>query len=162
MSLKLYEIPSEIDALIDPETGEITDAEKLTELVNRFNNGVEWLALEVKNSLAEADALKKEKDAFAQREKVASNRAKNLKNYLAYLLHGEKFKTDKVAISWRRSEQVQVDEENFLRWAKEHGAHAFLRWKEPEVDKTALKEAFKQGIEVPYAELVENQSIQIK
>lgn len=34
--------------------------------------------------------------------------------------------------------------------------------KEPEVDKTALKEAFKQGIEVPYAELVENQSIQIK
>lgn len=160
MSLKLYEIPTEIDALIDPETGEITDVEKLTELVNRFNNGVEWLALEVKNSLAEADALKKEKDAFAQREKVASNRAKNLKNYLTYLLNGEKFKTDKVAISWRRSEQVQVDEENFLPWAKEH--NAYLRWKEPEVDKTALKEAFKQGIEVPYAELVENQSIQIK
>lgn len=160
MSLKLYEIPTEIDALIDPETGEITDAEKLTELVNRFNNGVEWLALEVKNSLAEADALKKEKDAFAQREKVASNRAKNLKNYLTYLLNGEKFKTDKVAITWRRSEQVQVDEENFLPWAKEH--NAYLRWKEPEVDKTALKEAFKQGIEVPYAELVENQSIQIK
>lgn len=160
MSLKLYEIPTEIDALIDPETGEITDAEKLTELVNRFNNGVEWLALEVKNSLAEADALKKEKDAFAQREKVASNRAKNLKNYLSYLLNGEKFKTDKVAISWRRSEQVQVDEENFLPWAKEH--NAYLRWKEPEVDKAALKEAFKQGIEVPYAELVENQSIQIK
>ena len=160
MSLKLYEIPAEIDALIDPDTGEITDTEKLTELVNRFNNGVEWLALEVKNSLAEADALKKEKDAFAQREKVASNRAKNLKNYLTYLLNGEKFKTDKVAISWRRSEQVQVDEENFLPWAKEH--NAYLRWKEPEVDKTALKEAFKQGIEVPYAELVENQSIQIK
>lgn len=160
MSLKLYEIPTEIDALIDPETGEITDADKLTELVNRFNNGVEWLALEVKNSLAEADALKKEKDAFAQREKVASNRAKNLKNYLTYLLNGEKFKTDKVAISWRRSEQVQVDEENFLPWAKEH--NAYLRWKEPEVDKAALKEAFKQGIEVPYAELVENQSIQIK
>lgn len=160
MSLKLYEIPTEIDALIDPETGEITDADKLTELVNRFNNGVEWLALEVKNSLAEADALKKEKDAFAQREKVASNRAKNLKNYLTYLLNGEKFKTDKVAISWRRSEQVQVDEKNFLPWAKEH--NAYLRWKEPEVDKTALKEAFKQGIEVPYAELVENQSIQIK
>lgn len=160
MSLKLYEIPAEIDALIDPDTGEITDADKLTELVNRFNNGVEWLALEVKNSLAEADALKKEKDAFAQREKVASNRAKNLKNYLTYLLNGEKFKTDKVAISWRRSEQVQVDEENFMPWAKEH--NAYLRWKEPEVDKTALKEAFKQGIEVPYAELVENQSIQIK
>lgn len=158
--MKLYEIPMEIDALIDPETGEITDTEKLHELVSRYNNGVEWLALEVKNSLAEAEALKHEKDSFAQREKVASNRAKNLKNYLAFLLQGEKFKTEKVAISWRRSEQVQVDEENFLPWAKEH--NAYLRWKEPEVDKTALKEAFKQGIEVPYAELVENQSIQIK
>ena len=158
--MKLYEIPMEIDALIDPETGEITDTEKLHELVSRYNNGVEWLALEVKNSLAEADALKKEKDSFAQREKVASNRAKNLKNYLAFLLQGEKFKTEKVAISWRRSEQVQVDDENFMPWAKEH--NAFLRWKEPEVDKVALKEAIKNGIEVPYAALVENQSIQIK
>lgn len=158
--MKLYEIPMEIDALIDPETGEITDAEKLQELVKRYNNGLEWLALEVKNSLAEADALKKEKDSFAQREKVASNRAKNLKNYLAFLLQGEKFKTEKVAITWRRSEQVQVDDENFLPWAKEH--NAFLRWKEPEVDKVALKDAMKNGVQVPYAELVENQSIQIK
>jgi hypothetical protein len=57
--MKLYEIPMEIDALIDPETGEITDTEKLHELVSRYNNGVEWLALEVKNSLAEAEAFGK-------------------------------------------------------------------------------------------------------
>lgn len=158
--MKLYEIPAEIEALIDPETGEITDADKLNELVSRYNNGVEWLALEVKNSLAEAEALKKERESFAQREKVASNRAKNLKNYLAYLLQGEKFKTEKVAITWRRSEQVQVDDENFMLWAKEQ--NAYLRWKEPEVDKVALKEAIKSGIEVPFAKLVENQSIQIR
>ena len=121
---------------------------------------MEWLALEVKNSLAEAEALKHEKDSFAQREKVALNRAKNLKNYLAFLLQGEKFKTEKVAISWRKSEQVQVDDENFMLWAKEQ--NAFLRWKEPEVDKVALKDAIKSGVEVPYARLVENQSIQIK
>ena len=158
--MKLYEIPNEVDNLIDPESGEITDADKLQELVNKYNNGVEWLALEVKNSLAEAEALKHEKDSFAQREKVALNRAKNLKNYLAFLLQGEKFKTEKVAISWRKSEQVQVDDENFMLWAKEQ--NAFLRWKEPEVDKVALKDAIKSGVEVPYARLVENQSIQIK
>lgn len=158
--MKLYEIPMEIDALIDPETGEITDPEKLQELMSRYNNGVEWLALEVKNSLAEAEALKHEKDAFAQRQKVAENRVKSLKNYLSFLLQGEKFKTDKVAISFRKSEQVQVDDENFMLWAKER--NAYLRWKEPEVDKAALKEALKSGIQVPYAELVENQSIQIK
>ena len=159
-NLKLYEIPNEIENLIDPETGEITDVDKLNELVSKYNNGVEWLALEVKNSLAEAEAYKHEKDAFAQRQKTAENRARNMKNYISYLLNGEKFKTNKVAISFRRSEAVEVDEENFMLWAKEH--NAYLRWKEPEVDKTALKEAFKQGIEVPYARLVENNSIKIK
>ena len=158
-TMKLYEIPGEITDLLDPETGEITDEEALGKLLRKWNNGIEWLALEVKNSLAEAEALKKEKEAFAARQKTAENRAKSLKNYLAYLLNGEKFKTDRVQISWRRSEQVQTDDE-FMLWAMEHSA--YLRWKEPEVDKAALKDALKQGIEVPHAVLVENSNIQIK
>lgn len=157
--MKLYEIPGEITDLLDPETGEITDEEALGKLLRKWNNGVEWLALEVKNSLAEAEALKKEKEAFAARQKTAENRAKSLKNYLGFLLNGEKFKTDRVQISWRRSEQVQTDDQ-FLLWAQEN--NAFLRWKEPEVDRAALKDALKQGIEVPHAVLVENQNIQIK
>lgn len=157
--MKLYEIPGEITDLLDPETGEITDEEALGKLLRKWNNGVEWLALEVKNSLAEAEALKKEKEAFAARQKTAENRAKSLKNYLGFLLNGEKFKTDRVQISWRRSEQVQTDDE-FILWALEN--NAYLRFKEPEVDKAALKEDLKQGIEVPHAVLVENQNIQIK
>ena len=157
--MKLYEIPGEITDLLDPETGEIVDVEALERLTERLEGGIEWLALEVKNSLAEAEAMKKEKEAFAARQKTAENRAKSLKNYLGFLLNGEKFKTDRVQISWRRSEQVQTDDE-FMLWAKEHSA--YLRWKEPEVDKSALKDALKQGIEVPHAVLVENQNIQIK
>ena len=157
--MKLYEIPGEITDLLDPETGEITDEEALGKLLRKWNNGVEWLALEVKNSLAEAEALKKEKEAFAARQKTAENRAKSLKNYLGFLLNGEKFKTDRVQISWRRSEQVQTDDE-FMLWALEN--NAYLRFKEPEVDRAALKDALKQGIEVPHAVLVENQNIQIK
>ncbi len=157
--MKLYEIPGEITDLLDPETGEITDEEALGKLLRKWNNGVEWLALEVKNSLAEAEALKKEKEAFAARQKTAENRAKSLKNYLSFLLNGEKFKTDRVQISWRRSEQVQTDDE-FILWALEN--NAYLRFKEPEVDRAALKDALKQGIEVPHAVLVENQNIQIK
>ena len=157
--MKLYEIPGEITDLLDPETGEITDEEALGKLLRKWNNGVEWLALEVKNSLAEAEALKKEKEAFAKRQQTAENRAKSLKNYLGFLLNGEKFKTDRVQISWRRSEQVQTDDE-FILWALEN--NAYLRFKEPEVDRAALKDALKQGIEVPHAVLVENQNIQIK
>ena len=157
--MKLYEIPGEITDLLDPETGEITDEEQLGKLLRKWNNGIEWLALEVKNSLAEAEALKKEKEAFAQRQKTAENRAKHLKEYIAFLLNGEKFKTDRVQISFRKSEQVQTDEE-FMLWALEHSA--YLRFKEPEVDKAALKDALKNGVEVPHACLVEKENIQIK
>lgn len=74
-------------------------------------------------------------------------------------MNGEKFKTDRVQISWRRSEQVETDAD-FMLWAKEHSA--YLRFKEPEVDKAALKDALKSGIEVPGAHLVENNNIQIR
>lgn len=38
----------------------------------------------------------------------------------------------------------------------------FLRWKEPEVDKTKIKEAFKAGEEVPGARIITKQNLQIK
>lgn len=161
MSLKLYEIPQAIEDLIDPETGEIVDVNELERLTERLEGGIEWLALEVKNSLAEAEAMKKEKDAFATRQRIAENRAKSLKNYLSFVLRGQKYKTDRVSISYRRSETVQVDDE-FVLWARSEGGDAYLRYKEPEVDKAALKEDLKNGILVPHAMLIENSNIQIK
>lgn len=156
--MRLYEIPQAIENLIDPETGEITDVEELTRLTSRFENGLEWLALEVKNAAAEAEALKKEKESFAKRQQTAENRAKSLKNYLANILNGEKFKTDKVVVSFRKSEAVEVGNE-FQDWAMTNGQ--YLRVK-TEIDKASLKEDLKAGKEIPFAKLVTNQSIQIK
>lgn len=160
MALKLYEIPQAIEELIDPETGEITDEIALEKLTESFENGIEYLALEVKNLNAEASALKAEKDAFAKRQKVAENAANRIKNYISFLLGGEKYKTDKVSISFRKSEQVQVDDD-FMEWALSSGEQ-YLRYKEPEVDKTAIKDAIKDGRQVPHAMLVEQNNIQIK
>lgn len=158
--MKLYEIPQAIEELIDPDTGEITDELALEKLTESFENGIEYLALEVKNLTAEAAALKAEKDAFAKRQKVAENAATRLKNYISLLLGGEKYRTDKVSISFRRSEQVQVDDD-FMDWALSEGEQ-YLRYKEPEVDKTAIKEAIKDGLQVPHALLVEQKNIQIR
>lgn len=160
--MKLYEIPRAIEELIDPETGEITDEVALQKLTESFENGIEFLALEVKNLNAEAAALKAEKEAFAKRQKTAENAAARLKNYISFLLGGEKYKTDKVAISFRKSEQVQVsDEQAFMDWAMKDG-DSFLRYKEPEIDKAALKEAIKSGENIPYVTIVENNNIQIR
>lgn len=160
--MKLYEIPRAIEELIDPETGEITDEVALQKLTESFENGIEFLALEVKNLNAEAAALKAEKEAFAKRQKTAENAAARLKNYISFLLGGEKYKTDKVAISFRKSEQVQVsDEQAFMDWAMEDG-DSFLRYKEPEIDKAALKDALKEGQNIPYVSIVVNNNIQIR
>lgn len=158
--LKLYEIPRAIEELIDAETGEVLDAEKLLELQEQFENGKELLALSYKNYLAEAEALKNEMQAFQERMRSAESKALRAKNYLEYLCNGEKFSTDRVAVSFRKSVSTEVDEE-FLDWAIANGGDAYIKTTVA-VNKSALKDALKEGIEVPHARLVENQNIQIK
>lgn len=151
----LYEINNQILACVDLDTGEIIDMDKLQELQMEFDQKVEGVACWIKNLLSEAKALKEEKDNLAERQKACENKAASLKEYLQSALGGQKFKTSKVSISYRKSEQVQVDDMSKL------GAD-YLKFKEPEADKTKIKQALKAGIQLKGAQLVEKQNIQIK
>ena len=93
--MKLYEINEQILSCIDSETGELIDPEKLNELQLEKDEKLENLTLWYKDLIAEANALKEEKEAFAAREKAAKNKAESIKNYLSYVLNGEGFKTTK-------------------------------------------------------------------
>lgn len=155
MKMNLYEIDKAVMDCIDLETGEIVDIEKLDELTIERDEKIQNIALWIKNLKSDAEALKAEKDAFAQRQKVAENKADSLKKYLSDYLAGQAFKTEKVAISFRKSEAVEVTNIELL-------TEDFLTYKEPTVNKTAIKEAIKSGTSVPGAMLVENQNIQIK
>lgn len=153
--MKLYEINEQITACIDSETGELIDPEKLNDLQIAKDEKLENLALWYKDLLAEANALKEEKEAFAAREKAAKNKAESIKNYLSYILNGENFKTTKCALSFRKSEKTVIDDiyslpENFLKYA------------EPKADLTEIKKAIKNGEEIKGAHLEETQNIQIK
>ena len=153
--MKLYEINEQIMACIDSETGEVIDPEKLNELQMAKDEKLENLALWYKDLLAEANALKEEKETFAAREKAAKNKAESIKNYLSYALNGENFKTTKCALSFRKSEKTVIDDiysipENFLKYA------------EPKADLTEIKKAIKNGEEIKGAHLEETQNIQIK
>lgn len=106
----LYEINEEILSCVDMETGEIIDAEKLGRLQMAFDDKVEGIALWIKNLLSDAAAIKEEKDKLAERQRVCENKAKNLKEYLSGFLGGEKFKTPRVAISYRKSKSVDVQD----------------------------------------------------
>jgi hypothetical protein len=153
--MTLYEIDQQLLDCIDLETGEIIDAEKLNALMMERDEKIEKVALWIKELKAEAEALKAEKQSFADRQRAAENKIESLKKWLADALNGEKFKTTKVAVSFRKTKSVDVPDvfaldENYIKYA------------EPTADKAAIKKAIEAGETVKGAQLVENVSISIK
>ena len=153
--MKLYEIDQAILDCIDLETGEIIDTEQLDKLTMEREAKLENVACWIKELKAEAEALKAEKMAFAKRQQVAENKMESLKKYLAYALDGQAFKTVRASVTFRKSQAVEIADIYKLD-------ENYLRYKEPEADKTAIKEALKAGKTVAGATLVENTSVIIK
>lgn len=153
--MTIYEINEQILNCIDLETGEIIDIDRLNELELERDAKIENVACWIKELKAEAEALKAEKMAFAKRQQVAENKMESLKKYLAYALDGQAFKTTRASVTFRKSQAVEIADIYKLD-------ENYLRYKEPEADKTAIKEAIKQGKTVAGATLVENTSIIIK
>lgn len=151
----LYEINEEIMNCVDMETGEVIDEGKLADLQIAFADKVEGVACWIKNLLSDANAIKEEERSLCARRKVCENKAESLKKYLSCALDGQKFKTSKVSISYRKSESVQVSDASLLD-------ADYLKYAEPTVDKTKVKQALKAGVELQGVQLVESQNIQIK
>lgn len=153
--MNLYEIDTAITACVDEETGEIIDLERLNELLIERDTKIEKVALWIKNLDSDAAAIKAERDTLDKRMKSAENRAKSLREWLKNALECQPFETAKVRVSFRKSEQTEVDESVLDRkWCKEKITYT--------PDKTAIKNAIKAGQTVDGARLVVNQNIQIK
>lgn len=153
--MKLYEIDQAIMDCIDMETGEIINEELLNGLQMERDAKIENVVLWIKELKAEAEALKAEKMAFAERQKVAENKMESLKKWLVYALNGEKFKTVRASVTFRTSDKVEIADIYKLD-------ENYLRYKEPEADKDAIKKAIKAGQEVAGATLVPSTSVIIK
>jgi hypothetical protein len=136
------------------EDGEITNIEELDTLQMERDEKIENVALYIKNLKAEAEAIGEEAKRLTERKRVAENKAKRLTTYLQDCLHGEKFKTPKVAISYRKSIQTVVTDIEAL-------PRMFVKVKE-EPDKTGIKKAINSGIKVEGAHLEETVSMQLK
>ena len=158
--MTIYEINEQILNCIDPETGEIIDIDKLNELELERDAKIENVACWIKELKAEAEAIKAEKLALAERQKVAENKAESLKKWLAFALNGEKFKTAKCSVSFRKSEVVEITDEGLNNLMKEHDE--LLTYKAPEPNKTAIKQALKDGLSVQGVRLGCNTSVIIK
>ena len=158
--MKLYEIDNAILDCIDLETGEVIDTERLDALNMERDAKIENVVLWIKDLMAEAKAIKVEKQKLAERQKIAENKAESLKKWIAYALGGQKFITAKCAVSFRASEGVEVSEEGLNNLINGHAD--LLTYKAPEPNKTAIKQALKDGLTVAGVELVRNTNVIIK
>ena len=152
----LYDIRQELLNCVDTDTGEILDIARFDDLQMEYEEKIENIALWIKTLNADAEAYKNEKNAFAEREKKARNKAESLKRYLTDTLNGRKFTTLSVDINWRKSTSVEVDESKLpANWLREVPASYV-------VDKVEIAKALKAGETIEGATLVTNNNIQIK
>lgn len=158
--MSIYDIDDSILSLVDMETGEIEDEKRFDELQMMREEKVENIGCFYKNLVAEAKAMREEEVNLARRRKAVENKAERIKNLLIYALKGGKFESPRLRCSYRKAKSVQVDD-SFIAWAREN-AEDLLTFKEPMPNRAAIKAALEDGREIEHAEIVTNESLQVK
>lgn len=123
---------------------------------------LEGYAMVITNIQSDVDGLDAEIKRLTARKKSMQNNIERMKQAMSDALQtveadkdGKKrVKTDKFTFSFRASSKVEIVDERKLSkfWTKQ----------KVEIDVAKIKETLAKGGKVPGAELVENQSLQIK
>lgn len=166
--MTLYEINAQIeDAIeamlnsIDAETGEVDEeaASAVKNLQVAQKEKLDNIGAYIKNLKVEIAALKAEADALKKRAEQKNKDLEKLKAYVTDCMGAEnleRFESTRVKFSFRKSETVQISDENALP----------LQWKREKVtfepDKEKIKAALKDGVDVPGAEIIEKNNLQVK
>ena len=152
--MRLYDIPKEIEACVDTETGEIIDIERLDALKMERDEKVSNIACFIKDLAAEEQAIGAEIQSLMKRRKAAGNKKENLKRYLAGFLKGQRFKDGRCSIGYRKTQHLEIAEGASI-------PDEFLK-RTVTVDKKGLTDALKAGGIIEGVSLVEGQNIQIR
>lgn len=116
---------------------------------------IENVALYYKNITSDVEQFKAEENKLAERREREEKKAEVLKKFLSEQLNGEKFKTIRVEISFRKSERVDIIDSSAI-------PAEYMVVKDPTPDKTKIKKAIKDGTTIDGAEISSHSNIQIK
>lgn len=153
--MTLYDIDESIAALIDPDTGEITDYDALDALTMAREDKIKQIIFALRNAEAEAEVIQCEIDRLDDKLKTAERGVESVKRYLEYALKGEKYKDATTSIYYRETEAVVVAEGATL-------PEEYLRYGKPTVNKTALGEALRGGATITGASIEKRRTMIIK
>ena len=168
MELKIYEIPSQIQAAlnaleVDEETGEIIGWDKLEALTESATTKIANCARYIQFVQSQIEAMKAAEENIKARRQSAQNfidrlSVKAVQALLAMPDGKRKIEEPDIKVSVRKSESVSLDDESLLD--KKFVKVEVITKQSP--DKKAIKEAIKAGEEVRGAHLCTNYTLQIK
>ena len=131
-----------------------------------FSDKAENIACKIKEYQAIAEAHEREEKIQRAAKERCRREVEGLKRYL--LNNMTEINLNKVSgvratVSLRTNpESVVVDNEGvFVEWARSHNRDDLLRFRDPDINKTAIKGALKEGQDIP-ARLERTRSVVIK
>ena len=140
---------------LDPEVMQDT----LDSIEDAIESKAENIAKLVRNLESDVAAYKEEEDRLKTKRQATENKVKWLKTYLEdnmKLTGKTKFKSGMFNFAIQKNPaSVNITDEKAI-------PEEFLIQQPPKVDKTSLKEALKNGIEVPGAELKQTEGLRIR
>lgn len=132
-----------------------------------FDIKAENIACYIKQLSGDVELLKKEKASIDRRKKAKENQLESMKRYLLECMKKTKrlkIETPKAKISVKNNQETSrfENEKAFIKMCMEKNLEEYLRYKDPEINKTAVKNALRSGEIVPGAQLERTQSLIIK
>lgn len=157
--MNLYELSMAFQEVqnmdLDPEVMKDT----LDSIEDAIENKAENIAKLIRNLESDVAAYKEEEDRLKTKRQATENKVKWLKTYLEdnmKLTGKTKFKSGMFNFSIQKNPaSVNILDERII--PKE-----FLISQLPKIDKTALKDVLKTGVEVPGAELKQTEGLRIR
>lgn len=172
MNQTLYELTGDFLSLMNMLYDEDVDEESLLDACEHIEAQIEdkadGYAKIIKEIEVNIDGIKAEEKRLKDRRAALENRAEILKHNLEGTMRAmgkTKFKTDLFSFGIRKNPASVkiVDPATFIEQCQKDGRNDLLRFKDPEIDKAAVKNAIlKDGEVIDGAEIVQTEGLQIR
>lgn len=159
----LYELNGVYETLYNAEIDDDVLNDTLESLEGDYTDKVEGYIKVIKNYEADAEMFSNAEREFKEKKQNARAKIEKLKSTLVNSLkttNHHKVDTGMFKVSIGKSKAVKIDDESeFI--ANENNAE-YLKPQAPKIDKTAIKNAIKNGLAVEGAEIVENEGLRVR
>ena len=162
----LYEITQDylqiLSMMEDPELDPQTLADTMEAVEGELEIKAENYAKVMKNLEADVTGIKAEIERLSERKKTIENNIKNMKSALQMAMETTgktKFKTELFSFGIRKNAPSVIMDEPYI----ENVPERFLKYSEPTINRSAIKEAIQNGENLEgLAHLEQSESIFIK